>query len=138
MQTRPPQSLPATVAQSIEVYLSTIPPLYALAVAVVVLPLGAINLTALLWGLYPSPRFIPAHHRGKAKHSTAILGAVLLALGVHQLLPGVGAELRAFLGLVSGAISGPLYDVLRPMIEAKTGIKLPESLTAKGESSELD
>ena len=138
MQTRSPQSLPATVAQSIEGYLATIPPLYALAIAVIVLPLGAINLTAILWGLYPSPRFIPAHHRGKAKHSTAILGAVLLAVMVPQLLPGVGVALRAFLGLVSGAISGPLYDVLRPIVEAKTGLKLPESLSTKGDSSELD
>ena len=132
--TKQPATIPVTLPPpNIETYLATLTPWVGGALAVLVLSLAATNLTALLWGLAPAPRFIPPQHRGSAKRSTAILGAVLLAVSVSPLLPGVGVELRALVGLVSGALSGALYQVVKPLIEAKTGLKLPESLTTKGE-----
>ena len=132
-----PTTLP-TPQPSIEIYLATMSPAIGAALAAIVLTLAATNLTALVWGFCPSPRWIAAGNRSLAKRSTAILGAVLLAVAVPPLLPGWALSLRALLGLVSGAVAGPLYDLLRPIIEAKTGLKFPQSLTTKGDKDEVD
>jgi len=133
-----PTTLPTNPQPSIEVYLATFSPAIGAALAAIVLTLAATNLTALVWGFCPSPRWIAAGNRGLAKRSTAILGAVLLAVAVPPLLPGWALSLRALLGLVSGAVAGPLYDLLRPFIEAKTGLKFPQSLTTKGDKDATD
>ena len=132
--TKQPATLPATT--SLDIYLATLTPAVSAALAVSLLSVGAMALTSILWGFFPAPGWVKPENRKTAKRATSASSAVLLAVAVPQVLPGSPLALRVLMGLVSLLVVGPLYDILAPIVQAKTGVKLPQSLPIKGDSDE--
>jgi hypothetical protein len=130
--TKQPATQPAS--NSLELYLATLSPLISAALAVMVLSVASVAVTGIVWGFVPAPRWVKQEHRSGAKRATSYSCALVLAVAVPPVLPGSGVGLRALLGLVSLLVVGPLYSVLAPIVQAKTGIKLPDALPIKGES----
>jgi hypothetical protein len=129
-----PATLPVTT--SLDVYLATLSPAVSAALAVSILSVAAMGLTSILWGFFPAPRWVAPENRRLAKRATSASGALLLAIGVPSVLPGSPLGLRVIIGLAAMLLASPLYDIVAPLVQAKTGLKLPTSLPIKGDSDE--